>query len=405
MQLNEVGVKEKSIILEPEGRNTAPAITIGCIRAMEDDKDAIMLVMSSDHVIEDSSNFAETIKIAVKEAKKGYIVTLGVKPTKPSTGYGYIETDKAVNSKNIAYKVKNFVEKPNLNLANKFLKSPNFFWNSGIFIFSAKTFINEIKIFNKDIYEKCYLSYQNKTTDYDFIRLGTNEFLKAPDISIDYALMEHTKKAKVVILESNWSDVGTWDSVHDVLNKDEDGNYFFGNVVSEKVENTLCYSDTKLISLIGVKNLIIVDTKDALLISEKYKESELKKIVENLRKQAYKQVDQHSTVFRPWGYFISLAEDEIYHTKKIVLYPNSRLSLQKHSHRSEHWVVLKGHATVYRNSEIIDLHENESTFIPQGMLHRLENNSEQNLEIIEIQTGSYFGEDDIVRFEDDYNRG
>ena len=405
MQLKEVGIKEKSILLEPEGRNTAPAITIGCLQAMEEDKDAIMLVMSSDHVINDPSNFAKAINIAEKEAKEGYIVTLGVRPTKPSIGYGYIEIDEVSHSKNIAYKVKKFVEKPNLDLANDFIKSPNFLWNSGIFIFSAKTFIDEIKMFNKTIYEKCYSSFQKKTTDIDFIRLDANEFSKAPNISIDYALMEHTLKAKVVILESDWSDVGTWDSVYEILNKDKDGNYFFGNVISEKVENTLCYSDTKLTALIGINNLIVVDTKDALLISEKNKENELKKIVADLRKKTTKQVDQHTTVFRPWGYFVSLAEDQFYHAKKIVLYPNSRLSLQKHSYRSEHWVVLKGQATVYRNDEIINLNENESTFIPQGMKHRLENNSDQNLEIIEIQTGSYFGEDDIMRFEDDYNRG
>ena len=404
-QLRQIDTKVNSIILEPIGKNTAPAIALGCLRAMEKSEDSIVLVMSSDHLVDNNKKFSNAISIASEEAKKGSLVCLGIKPNKPSTGYGYIEIDRSAKlDKNIALEIKNFYEKPTKERAEDFIKSGDFFWNSGIFIFSAKIFLRELQKLNKKIFNSCKLSYENKSIDSDFLRIDKSSFDKCPNISVDYAVMEKTDKSKMVMLDSRWSDVGTWDSIYDSMEKDKDGNILYGDIEHSNVNNSLCYSQDKLVALIGISNLIVINTSDAILISEKNKENELKELVNTLETSNRKEAEVHTKAYRPWGYYISLKEDVNYHIKKIVLYPDSRISLQKHTSRSEHWVVLKGKATVFRDNTEFELNENESTFIPENMLHRLTNNTGYDLEIIEIQTGDYFGEDDIERFDDDYLR-
>ena len=323
-------------------------------------------------------------------------------PDKVETEYGYIEAN--INNTDDYFSINSFTEKPNQKNAKKYLDSGNYLWNSGMFMFKASVYLNELEKFEPEILSACKKSCITKNIDLDFIRIDNDAFHQCPNESIDYAVMEHTKNGVVVPLDANWSDVGSWSSLWDIKTKDNNNNVSKGDVFLEDVKNTYTYSSNRLVSVIGVSNLVIVDTQDALLVADKQQTHNIKKIVARLNNDKRSEVDNHRKVFRPWGYYDSVHSGEGFQVKRIVVNSGAKLSLQKHKYRAEHWVVVKGVALVTCGDKIFELVENQSTYIPQGSLHRIENHQDIPLEIIEIQTGSYLGEDDIIRFEDDYQR-
>lgn len=389
------------IILEPEGKNTAPAIALAALSC--DQKD-IMAVFSADHFIEDSSYLHKSISKSIKLAEQGKIVTLGVEPAWPSTEYGYVRKEKKITDKNNKYQKEKFIEKPLKNLADRIYASKNYLWNCGIFIFKSSTYMEELKKYNKDILQSCIKSTEEARLTPPFIHIDESFFKNCPSESIDYCILEKTKNLFVIKLNTNWSDLGTWNSVKMHLDKDSSDNSFLGNVVNIDSENCYIASDSRLITAIDLQDLIIVDTKDALLISSLEGTKKIKSLVKKLRKSHKDEVDIHTEVLRPWGKFISLNKSKGFHLKKISVNSGASISLQKHIHRSEHWVVLSGIAEVTLAEKKFLLNENESTYIPKGAIHRLKNIGNDTLEIIEVQTGNYLGEDDIKRLEDDYER-
>jgi mannose-1-phosphate guanylyltransferase len=401
-QLREIGKKTKGIILEPEGRNTAPAVALAALQFINRGEDPILLVLSADHLIKNIEAFHQSITIANNLAKNNKLITFGVVPNKAETGYGYIEAN--INNTDDYYTIKSFTEKPSQKKAKKYLDSVNYLWNSGMFMFRASVFLSELEKLEPKILSACKKSCITKNIDSDFIRIDNNAFQQCPNKSIDYAVMEHTKNGVVVPLDVNWSDVGSWSSLWDSKTKDINDNVSEGDVFLEDVKNTYTYSSNRLVSVIGVSNLVIIDTQDALLVADKQQTLNIKKIVAKLNNDKRSEVDNHRKVFRPWGYYDSVDSEEGFLVKRIVVNSGAKLSLQKHKYRAEHWVVVKGVALVRCDDKIFELVENQSTYIPQGSLHRLENHQDIPLEIIEIQTGSYLGEDDIIRFEDDYQR-
>ena len=401
-QLREIGKKTKGIILEPEGRNTAPAIALAALQFINKGEDPILLVLSADHLIKNIEAFHQSITIASELAENNKLITFGVVPDKAETGYGYIEAN--INNTDDYYSIKSFTEKPNQKNAKKYLDSVNYLWNSGMFMFKASVFLSELEKFEPEILSACKKSCTTKNIDSDFIRIDNDAFHQCPNESIDYAVMEHTKNGVVVPLDANWSDVGSWSSLWDIKTKDNNDNVSKGDVFLEDVKNTYTYSSNRLVSVIGVSNLVIVDTQDALLVADKQQTHNIKKIVARLNNDKRSEVDSHRKVFRPWGYYDLVDSGEGFQVKRIVVNSGAKLSLQKHKYRAEHWVVVKGVALVTCGDKIFELVENQSTYIPQGSIHRLENHQDIPLEIIEIQTGSYLGEDDIIRFEDDYQR-
>jgi mannose-1-phosphate guanylyltransferase len=401
-QLRAIGKKTKGIILEPEGRNTAPAVALGALQFINKGEDPILLVLSADHLIKNIEAFHQSITIASELAENNKLITFGVVPDKAETGYGYIEAN--INNTDDYYSIKSFTEKPNQKNAKKYLDSVNYLWNSGMFMFKASVFLSELEKFEPEILSACKKSCTTKNIDSDFIRINNDAFHQCPNESIDYAVMEHTKNGVVVPLDANWSDVGSWSSLWDIKTKDNNDNVSKGDVFLEDVKNTYTYSSNRLVSVIGVSNLVIVDTQDALLVADKQQTHNIKKIVARLNNDKRSEVDNHRKVFRPWGYYDLVDSGESFQVKRIVVNSGAKLSLQKHKYRAEHWVVVKGVALVTCGDKIFELVENQSTYIPQGSLHRLENHQDIPLEIIEIQTGSYLGEDDIIRFEDDYQR-
>jgi mannose-1-phosphate guanylyltransferase len=401
-QLRAIGKKTKGIILEPEGRNTAPAVALGALQFINKGEDPILLVLSADHLIKNIEAFHQSITIASELAENNKLITFGVVPDKAETGYGYIEAN--INNTDDYYSIKSFTEKPNQKNAKKYLDSVNYLWNSGMFMFKASVFLSELEKFEPEILSACKKSCTTKNIDSDFIRINNDAFHQCPNESIDYAVMEHTKNGVVVPLDANWSDVGSWSSLWDIKTKDNNDNVSKGDVFLEDVKNTYTYSSNRLVSVIGVSNLVIVDTQDALLVADKQQTHNIKKIVARLNNDKRSEVDNHRKVFRPWGYYDLVDSGEGFQVKRIVVNSGAKLSLQKHKYRAEHWVVVKGVALVTCGDKIFELVENQSTYIPQGSLHRLENHQDIPLEIIEIQTGSYLGEDDIIRFEDDYQR-
>ncbi|MDB4139843.1 mannose-1-phosphate guanylyltransferase/mannose-6-phosphate isomerase [Candidatus Thioglobus sp.] len=401
-QLREIGKKTKGIILEPEGRNTAPAVALAALQFINKGEDPILLVLSADHLIKNIEAFHQSITIASELAENNKLITFGVVPDKAETGYGYIEAN--INNTDDYYNIKSFTEKPSQKNAKKYLDSVNYLWNSGMFMFKASVFLSELEKFEPEILSACKKSCTTKNIDLDFIRIDNDAFHQCPNESIDYAVMEHTKNGVVVPLDANWSDVGSWSSLWDIKTKDNNDNVSKGDVFLEDVKNTYTYSSNRLVSVIGVSNLVIVDTQDALLVADKQQTHNIKKIVARLNNDKRSEVDNHRKVFRPWGYYDLVDSGESFQVKRIVVNSGAKLSLQKHKYRSEHWVVVKGVALVTCGDKIFELVENQSTYIPQGSLHRIENHQDIPLEIIEIQTGSYLGEDDIIRFEDDYQR-
>lgn len=400
-QVGEIGRDlEKHIILEPIGRNTAPAIALAVkyvLDKLEGEEDDILFIGPSDHVISPEEKFGEYLKKAEILAREGYIVTFGIQPEKPETGYGYIKRNSEIsfNGGNFkAFKVEKFTEKPGLEDALEYLKSGEYYWNSGMFAFSIKTIMNEFKKHMPDIYQKLSGDFENTIRSFE----------KMPNISIDYAVMEKSDKVVVLPLEIRWSDIGSWDSVYEILEKDENQNVKMGEVIEVNTKNSLIIGNKRLISTVGLEDLLIVETDDALLIAKKGEAQEVKDIVKQLEMQGKKEINEHVTTYRPWGSYTILEEGPRYKIKRIMVNPGEKLSHQMHHHRSEHWIVVKGTAKVRIGEKGEFIHENESTYVPKSTEHRLENPGKIPLELIEVQNGEYVEEDDIIRFDDVYGR-
>ena len=404
-QLREININTSSILLEPVGRNTAPAIATAALKAIEIEEDPILLVLSSDHEIKNETKFVEVLVAGLNYASKNKLVTFGVIPTKAETGYGYIKSENPfLPNKIVGENIEKFIEKPNLESAKELIKDKRFTWNSGIFMFRAKAIINEMDIFCPEIIKNCKKCLLNSQVDLDFLRLNKELFTKCPDIPIDIAVMEKTAKGIVLPLDAGWSDVGNWQAVWDNSIKDKNGNSTLGKVILEDSNNSYLRSENRLMVGIGLSDLIAVETNDAILIAKKNKSQNIKEIVKLLKKNKYPEGNQHRKIYRPWGFYESIVEESRWQVKLINVKPGETLSLQMHHHRSEHWVVVKGTAKVEIDSKISFLRENQSTYIPLGSKHRLSNPGKVTLSIIEVQNGSYLGEDDIIRFEDNYGR-
>jgi len=408
-QMRKIKTDPGSIILEPSRRNTAPAITIAALKAIQDnlekDIDPTLLILSSDHYIEKVDEFKKSIKESIKIAKNGGLVIFGIMPTYPSTGYGYIKAENNTKSNNyIASKVEEFIEKPNFKTAKTLFKDQKYTWNSGIFVCKASSIIEELSQLVPQMVKNCKRCLENSKVDLDFIRLEESSFSKCEDISIDVAVFERTQKAYVLPLNCGWDDIGNWDSLWKISKKDLDGNSKKGNILIKETKNSLIISKDKLLVGLGLEDLIIVDTQDALLVANKKYSQEIKNIVSTLNNKNLKEGKHHKKIHRPWGFYISIEEKNYWQIKKIEVNPGASLSLQKHNHRSEHWIVVEGTAKVQVNEKIKILSKNESAYIPIKSKHRLSNPGKSPLILIEVQTGDYLGEDDIIRFDDIYGR-
>jgi len=403
-QLRAAGVEDARIILEPAGRNTAPAAAIAALNIIEDDPEGLLLLMPSDHVIANNKAFLAAVEVAAKAARQGNLVTFGIRPQAPETGYGYIKSAKALEGVPGAFAVERFVEKPDRATAEKYLASGDYCWNSGIFLFSAKAFLKEMERLEPGMLAFCRDAIAHAHRDMDFIRLGEVAFLACPSQSIDYAVMEHASHAAVVPVEMGWNDVGSWQSLWDISPRGEEGNAIIGDVIAENSRNSYIRSEGPLVAAVGVENLVVVATKDAVLVSHRDSTQDVKKIVERLEAAGREHHIHHAVVHRPWGSYESVDAGERFQVKRIIVRPGTKLSLQMHHHRAEHWVVVSGAALVTCDEKQFLLQENESTFIPLGARHRLENPGKVPLHLIEVQSGAYLGEDDIVRFEDTYGR-
>ena len=402
-QLRKINRSSRGIILEPEGRNTGPAITLAALKLIQENENAILLILSADHLIHNVEKFHQAIELAKKQAENNKLVTFGVVPNKVETGYGYIRANVYEDEK--YFTINEFVEKPDFKTAQKYIDSGTYFWNSGIFMFKASLFLEELEKYEPEILNACKKSYQNEYHDLDFIRLNEEEFLNCPSQSVDYAVLERTTNAVMVRLDAEWSDVGSWAALSDSQSKDSNNNTSIGEVILKKVKNSYIHSiSNRLVSAIGVSDLIIVDTDDAILVAKKDNMKYIKDIVEQIKASGRLESDHHRVVYRPWGYYDSIDNGNGFQVKRILVNPGAKLSLQKHEHRAEHWVVVKGSAQVTCGKKTFQLFKNQSTFIPLGEIHRLENIGSIPLEIIEIQTGGYIGEDDITRIEDAYGR-
>jgi mannose-1-phosphate guanylyltransferase/mannose-6-phosphate isomerase len=399
-QLWEIGIKPFAIILEPVGRNTAPAVAMAALSAASEDE--ILLVLPADHVLTDIKAFHQAITQAVVLAGQGYLVTFGIVPTHPETGYGYIKRGDSFHG--TAFNVAAFVEKPDLKTAENYFESGNYFWNSGMFAFTAGNFLKELGKFNPEMLSVCRKAIATATADLDFVRINKDVFSQCPSDSIDYAVMEKTDKAVVIPLDAGWNDVGSWSALWDVIDKDSCGNAINGDVLTVDTENSFIHAENKLIAAIGVTDLVIVETADAVMVVPKDKVQEVKSIVAKLKEQRRCEAEYHRKTYRPWGHYYSIDNGDRHQTKRIVVKPGAKLSVQKHHHRAEHWIIVKGTALVTKADEKILLTENESIYIPLGVVHCLENPGVIPLEMVEVQSGSYLGEDDIVRFNDQYGR-
>ena len=402
-QVTDAGHEPAGIILEPEGRNTAPALTLAALYLAAQDPDALMLAMPADHVITDRPAFLAAVTRGRRYAEKGDIVTFGVTPDAPETSYGYIKHGDALAGGQ-AYRVARFVEKPDAATAGMYLASGEFDWNSGIFLVRAARWLEEIATHQPAILEACEVAVQNGTQDSDFFRVQRDAFLASPANSIDYAVMEHTSRAVVVPFTAGWSDVGAWSSLWQVCPRDTNGNVTRGDVIAEDTQNSLLLAQGRCLATLGVSDLVVVETTDAVLVAHKDKAQDVRAIVDRLKASGREEYKAHRCVYRPWGSYEGIDNGPRFQVKRLSVKPGASLSLQMHHHRAEHWVVVKGTARVTCGEETFNLHENESTYIPIGVTHRLENPGNIPLEVIEIQSGSYLGEDDIVRFEDVYDR-
>lgn len=407
-QLRELGVTPEALLLEPVGRNTAPALTLAALAALESGDDPVLMMTPSDHAIADQAAFAQAMQNAVAQASTGAIVILGITPDKPETGFGYIRVETANAQETGTFFVERFVEKPNLEDAQRYLSEGHYYWNSGMFVMRASVWMRALKTFRPDIAESVRLAWQTCSTDGDFIRPNKNAFAEIPNESIDYAVMERCPGSqfpvRMVALSAGWNDLGAWSSVWDVSPKDDAGNAYLGDVVTVDSRNTLVHSTSRLVSVVGVDNLVVVETPDAVLVMDKSRCQDVKQVVSTLVEQGREEHSLHRKVHRPWGWYDSVDEGQRFKVKRIQVRPRSSLSLQKHHHRAEHWVVVSGTAEITVGVTTFLLTENQSTYIPLGEIHRLHNPGTVPLEIIEVQSGGYLGEDDIVRLEDGYGR-
>ena len=400
-QARQIGIEDLSIILEPFGKNTAPAIAVAAIHAAELADDPVLLVLSADHEIADEKAFHDVVKQALPLAEAGKLVTFGIVPKNAATGYGYIKRGEAEGN---GFVVDQFVEKPDPDTAEEYLATGEYYWNSGMFMFKAQAYLKDLEKFKPDMVTNCRRAVGNIREDLGFLRLDPEAFGNCESDSIDYAVMEKTDLACVVPMDAGWSDIGSWASLWDQAKKDKAGNTTQGDVITTNTENSFVHAESRLVATVGIKDLVIVETHDVVLVADREQAQEVKQIVEQLKREQRAEENFHRIVYRPWGSFDSVDEGERYKVKRITVKPGARLSKQKHHHRAEHWVVVKGTARVFRNDEIFDLHENESVFIPVGATHYIENPGNIPLDIIEVQSGSYLGEDDIVRFDDIYGR-
>lgn len=404
-QLRQIEFAPAAIVLEPAGRNTAPALTVAALVAIHDGADPVLLVMPADHVITDEAAFRQALEEAMRLADGGQIVTFGIVPTAPETGYGYIRGGANLAG-SAARVVAGFAEKPDVARAQSYLDSGEYFWNSGIFVLKASVWLAAIGENKPAVLSACQAAVASGERDSDFFRLDNKAFLSCPSDSIDYAVMEHLPlgAAAVVPLAAGWSDVGSWGALLDVGVKDDDGNLLIGDVIAINTTNTLVRSESRLVASVGLSGVVVVETPDAVLVAHRDHLQEIKEVVARLKALGRTEPDAHRKVYRPWGYYDSIDQGERFQVKRIVVNPRSKLSLQMHHHRAEHWIVVRGTARVTRGDDTFLLSENESTFIPLGVRHRLENPGRVPLEMIEVQSGSYLGEDDIVRFDDTYGR-
>lgn len=400
-QLRQVGVAPAALLLEPVGRNTAPAIAVAALQAQAGGGDPLLLVLPSDHVIRDEAGFRAAVLAAVPAAEAGALVTFGIVPAGPETGYGYIQAAAGEGVRAVA----RFVEKPDLATARDYVASGRYFWNSGMFLFRASRYLDELQRFAPAIVEAARAALAGGKRDADFLRLGRAAFEASPSDSIDYAVMEKTDAAAVLPIDVGWSDVGSWSALWEIADQDPDGNAHHGDVLALGCRNTLAWGGRRLVSLLGLKDVIVVDTDDALLVAARDQVQQVKDIVARLKAERRPQASVHRKVYRPWGSYDGIDSGERFQVKRIVVNPGAALSLQMHHHRAEHWIVVSGSARVTCDDKVFLLAENQSTYIPLGSKHRLENPGKVPLELIEVQSGSYLGEDDIVRFEDVYGRG
>ena len=400
-QMRAIAIQPSAILLEPSGRNTAPAVALAALQALKIDADAMLVVAPADHVIRDVPKFAQAADVAVSLAQHDKLVTFGIVAHAPETGYGYIRRGEGPGP---AYPVAQFIEKPPLDLAVQFVATGDYYWNSGMFVFKASRYLAELGKYAPDILEVCSAAFAAAKADLDFVRIDKAEFIKCRGESIDYAVMEKTKDALVLPLDVGWSDVGSWSSLFDALPSDEEGNVLQGDVLTHDTHDCYVHSTSRLIAAVGMEDHIIVETKDAILVAPKDRVQDVKDLVAQIKKSGRSESSLHREVFRPWGSYDSIDSGERFQVKRLSVKPGGVLSLQMHHHRAEHWIVVQGAARITRNDETFLLAENESTYIPVGATHRIENPGKVPLHIIEVQSGSYLGEDDIVRFEDNYGR-
>ncbi|ENZ0175194.1 mannose-1-phosphate guanylyltransferase/mannose-6-phosphate isomerase [Providencia rettgeri] len=395
-QLRTLNFDYSSIILEPCGRNTAPAVALAALQGMKQNSDPILLILPADHMVKDTEAFQQAIMHALPLALDNKLVTFGILPTKPETGYGYIHCGKALEGTN-AYNINSFVEKPNLQVAEQYISQSGYFWNSGMFMFKASCYLKELQMFRPKILDIVKQAHSNALHDLDFIRINKEIFYTCPDESIDYAVMENTNNAVVVPMDACWSDVGAWSSLWELGDKDESNNVLKGDIFIDDSQRCYINAPERLVAAVGVNDLVIVDTKDALLVANRDKVQNVKNIVTSLKANYRREFLHHREVYRPWGKHDHIAEGERYHVKKVVVKPGQKTALQLHYHRSEHWIVVSGTAKIYKGGQEHIITENESIYIPVGTEHYFENPGKLPLEIIEVRTGSYLAEDDIVR--------
>ncbi|MEP0356302.1 MAG: mannose-1-phosphate guanylyltransferase/mannose-6-phosphate isomerase [Paraglaciecola sp.] len=404
-QLRQQDIKHGGILLEPMGRNTAPAIALAALHALKNDEDPVLLILAADHLINNAPEFHNAIERAEILASQGKLVTFGIVPDSAHTGYGYIKRGSKVESVEVGFDVASFVEKPDLVTAQEYVDSGDYYWNSGMFMFKASRYLEELEKYAPQMLSICKKAIETEAADLEFVRVDADVFADCPDDSIDYAVMEKTDAACVVPLDAGWSDVGSWSSLWETAKeKDENNNVVIGDAILDGVNNSYINSEQRLISVVGLDDVVVVETKDAVLVSHKDKVQDIKNVVNKLKAESRPEWQFHREVFRPWGSYDSIDNGERFQVKRITVKPGEKLSVQMHHHRAEHWIVVSGTAKVTNGDETLLLSENQSTYIPIGVVHALENPGRIPLELIEVQSGTYLGEDDIVRFSDRYGR-
>ena len=404
-QMREIGVEPSGILLEPLGRNTAPAVTVAALQATADGHDPLLLVLAADHLIREAEQFRRTVEAGRQAAEAGRLVTFGIVPTAPETGYGYIEAAEQITAGDLKdVPIARFVEKPDQATAEQFLNTGRFTWNSGMFLFKASAMLAELERLAPEVVSCCRAALEQDVADLDFLRLEREAFAKCPNVAIDVAVMEKTELGSVLPLEAGWSDVGSWSALWETADRDADGNVLRGRVIANGSRNCYLRSEHRLVVGLGVENLVVVETDDAVLIADRAKAQSIKSVVKQLEADGSREGKAHRKIYRPWGNYTSIVESNRWQVKRISVKPGASLSLQMHHHRAEHWVVVRGTAVVERDGEKQLLGENQSTYIPLGCKHRLSNPGKIPVDLIEVQSGAYLGEDDIVRFEDRYGR-